>query len=124
MLFQIDHASPLGLSEQISGQIRAGIVSGDLAAGERLPPARELGRSLQVNMHTVLKAYAVLRDDGLLELRRGSGARVTEGVNPALVRLTELTAELAEQARKLGLSSAELIARIEGAYPAHGPQPS
>lgn len=71
MLFRVDHESPVSLADQIAVQVRSAIVSEGLAPGERLPPARELAKSLRVNMHTVLRAYQQLRDEGLIEMRQG-----------------------------------------------------
>lgn len=49
---------------QIRSQIIAGIARGDLAAGDALPSVRRLASDLGINLHTVNKAYAVLRDEG------------------------------------------------------------
>ena len=64
MLFRVDQESPVSLADQIAVPVPATIASDDLAPGERLPPARELAKSLRVNMHTVLRAYQQLRDEG------------------------------------------------------------
>jgi DNA-binding transcriptional regulator YhcF (GntR family) len=113
MLFRLDHGSPVSLAEQIAVQVRAGIVSGELVAGERLPPARDLGVALGVNMHTVLRAYAALREDGLIEMRQGRGAWVRQDAGPVLVRLKELAGQLVAEGRKLGLTRPELVRLIE-----------
>lgn len=115
MLFRVDAASPVSLAGQIAVQVRAGIVSGDLSPGERLPPARDLARALQVNMHTVLRAYGQLRDEGVIEMRQGRGAWVREDAGPGLMRVTELAAQLAAEARKLGLSPQEITRLVERA---------
>ncbi|MFC0314168.1 GntR family transcriptional regulator [Gordonia phosphorivorans] len=78
MLFRIRPGSEEPIFGQIADAVRAELCTGGLRSGDRLPPAREVASALQVNMHTVLRAYQDLRDEGLVELRRGRGAVVTE----------------------------------------------
>lgn len=113
MLFRVDHASSVSLSDQIALQVRAGIVSETLASGERLPAARDLATALHVNMHTVLRAYARLREEGIIEMRQGRGAWVRPEANQTLVRVTELAAQLATEARKIGLSPQDILRLVE-----------
>ncbi len=113
MLFRVDQASSVSLADQIAVQVRAGIVSGELAAGDRLPAARDLSKALRVNMHTVLRAYARLRDEGIVEMRQGRGAWVRPEANATMVRIAELAGQLAAEARKLGLSPQE-VSRLVG----------
>lgn len=115
MLFRVDAASSVSLADQIAVQVRAGIVNGDLAPGERLPPARDLARALRVNMHTVLRAYGQLRDEGVIEMRQGRGAWVRENAGAGLIRVTELAAQLVIEARKLGLSPQDITRLVERA---------
>ncbi|MGK9147696.1 GntR family transcriptional regulator [Plantibacter flavus] len=117
MLFRIDPDSAVSLAEQVAVQVRAGIAAGELAPGERLPPARDLATGLRVNMHTVLRAYAQLRDDGLVGMRQGRGAWVREDAAPGLIRVNELVEELVAEARKVGLSPQELGRMIERSRP-------
>lgn len=113
MLFRVDPTSAVSLAEQIAVQVRSGIAKGELAPGERLPPARDLARALQINMHTVLRAYGELRDDGLIGMRQGRGAWVREDAAPGLVRVNELVTQLVAEARKLGLTPQDLGRMIE-----------
>ncbi len=113
MLFRVDQVSPISLADQIAVQVRAGIVSGDLAPGERLPAARDLAQALRVNMHTVLRGYARLRDEGMIEMRQGRGAWVRAEANATMVRIAALAGQLASEARKLGLSPQEVSRLIE-----------
>ena len=113
MLFRVDHQSVTSLTEQIAAQVRAAIASDELSRGERLPPARELATALRVNMHTVLRAYQRLRDEGLIEMRQGRGAFVTDTAGTSLLQIGELTRQLVTEAKKLGLTPAEVHARLD-----------
>ena len=112
MLWRIDAQSPQPLHEQLAGQIRRGIATGELAEGEKLPPARDLAKGLGVNMHTVLRAFQTLRDEGLLEVRRGRGTSVSAGATSA-TRHVELARRLVSEARRAGLSNKEIIRLVE-----------
>ena len=112
MLVKVDETSSAPLYEQIAGGLRRAIADGEVKTGERLPPAKQLAASLDVNMHTVLKAYSQLRDEGVVEMRRGRGVSV---IGPAADRaeLTELARTLVADARKAGLSSREILKLVE-----------
>jgi GntR family transcriptional regulator len=72
----IDRADPLPLHDQVAAQIRRAIADGEASPGERLPLARDLAAVLGVNKNTVLRALHQLREEGLLEFRRGRGISV------------------------------------------------
>ena len=109
MLYRVDLGSTTPLAEQIAGCVRRGLLEGLLKPGDRLPAARELAGSLGVNMHTVLRGYAKLQDEGLIELRRGRGATVTGGDPAGRARATEAIRELVAVARHNGLGAEELL---------------
>jgi DNA-binding transcriptional regulator YhcF (GntR family) len=112
MRWKIDHSSRESLQHQIAGCVRQGVASGELTVGERLPPAVELAEALSVDRNTVLSAYRQLRDEGLLEFRRGRGARVASTVTePAAV--AEAAQALVTVARQHGLERNDLIRLIE-----------
>lgn len=115
MLFRVDSSSDIPLFDQLSSSIRAAAMSGGLSAGERLPSARELAESLDINVHTVLRAYQLLRDEGLIELRRGRGAIVTEQVRDYSGLHLAIEAVVLE-GRALDISPAALAALIREAY--------
>jgi GntR family transcriptional regulator len=75
----IDPSSSVPLHEQVAAAIRRAIADGEAQPGERLPPARDLAGVLGVNANTVLRALRTLRDEGLLEFRRGRGVTVSGG---------------------------------------------
>ena len=76
MLIRVDRNAAGPLHEQVADAIRTAVLNGDAMRGERLPAARELAESLNISLHTVLRAYQEMRDEGLIELRRGTGAVV------------------------------------------------
>lgn len=112
MLIQIDESSTVPLFTQIAGQVRRGIADGSLTAGDRLAPARELAASLGVNMHTVLRAYQELRDEGLVEMRRGRGVTVSKEA-PDVAPLVELATAYIAAARRRGMTDDVVIAHLK-----------
>lgn len=82
MYIRLKRTSVTPLFSQIAGSIRADVQQGRLSPGAKLPPGRLLAEALNVNTHTVLRAYQLLRDEGVVELRRGRGAIVIEPIDP------------------------------------------
>jgi GntR family transcriptional regulator len=115
VLIRIDPSRSTPLADQIAASVRRGIADGDVRAGERLPGARELAASLQVSIHTVLAGYAQLRDEGLIELRRGRGSIVREGVPAGRAAVLELAQQLVHAARRLDLDEDEVVDLVRGA---------
>ncbi len=112
MLFRMDPESGTGLADQLAGQVRGALITGLLQPGARLPPAREVATGLAINMHTVLRAYSQLRDDGLIELRRGRGARVRTDVDVRTVGLDRQIRDLLDAAGRLGLDPEQVVEQI------------
>jgi DNA-binding transcriptional regulator YhcF (GntR family) len=112
MLLKVDHSSVQALHDQLAGQLRAAISVGAVKPGERLAPARELAAGLDVNVHTVLRALKTLREEGLVDMRRGRGTVVT-GVAPKLASLSELAGQLVSEARRSGLNREEIIELVD-----------
>ncbi|WP_406143286.1 GntR family transcriptional regulator [Streptomyces sp. NBC_01012] len=113
MLFRVLPGSPVPLGEQIAACVRGAIADGSAAPGERLPSAREVAESLGVNVHTVLRGYQRLRDESLIELRRGRGAVITAAPGAAgQARLTDAVHSLIAQARELGLTDQEFLTLV------------
>ena len=73
---KVDKSDPTDLYEQVAAEIRRAIAEGEAKPGERLPPAKDLAAILEVNTNTVLRSLRLLRDEGLLEFRRGRGISV------------------------------------------------
>src|SRR5713226_6752288 len=73
---KVDRTDPAPLHEQVAARIRRAIADGEAGPGERLPLAKDLAAVLGVNKNTVLRALHALRQEGLLEFRRGRGITV------------------------------------------------
>jgi GntR family transcriptional regulator len=115
MLFRVLPSSPVPLGEQIAACVRGAIADGTATPGERLPPARQVADSLGINVHTVLRGYQRLRDESLIELRRGRGAVITaEAGTAGRARLTEAVHALIAQARELGLTDQDFLTLVQG----------
>jgi GntR family transcriptional regulator len=80
MHLRIEPHSGVPLGTQITRQIKLAIAKGRLEAGDRLPSARDLANDLQVNFHTVRKAYSQLERERLLDSARGRGTFVASEV--------------------------------------------
>lgn len=76
MLLKVDFESEEALYIQLCNQIIMGIATDMLHEGDSLPSVRQLAEEIGINMHTVNKAYAVLRQEGFLRLDRRRGAVV------------------------------------------------
>lgn len=111
MPFSVDHREAVPLHEQVAAEIRRAIADGEARPGDRLPPARDLAAVLGVNSNTVLRALRLLRDEGLLEFRRGRGVRVIGSPDQSAV--TMRAKELVRFARRHGYRRDELLALIE-----------
>lgn len=103
-----DSSQPLYL--QLSQQIRHAMETGALRPGDQLPGIRTLAEQLIVSAATVAKAYSCLESDGVLEMRHGSGAFVSDSVRPperiqgARARVRRVVAKLREE----GLGDAQI----------------
>jgi GntR family transcriptional regulator len=108
---KVDREEPLELYLQVAAELRRAIADGEAKAGERLPPARDLAAVLGVNTNTVLRALRALRDEGLLDFRRGRGVTVagTSERGAVVAKAKELVAF----ARQQGYRRRDLVRIIE-----------
>jgi GntR family transcriptional regulator len=110
---KLDRSDPLPLYEQVAAELRRAIADGEAGPGERLPPAKDLAAVLGVNTNTVLRALRILRDEGLLEFRRGRGVTVAGDRRSGEVTLR--ARELVRFARSQGYRVDELVEIIQRA---------
>jgi GntR family transcriptional regulator len=109
---KLDRSDPTALYEQVAAQIRRSIAEGEAKPGERLPPAKDLAAVMGVNTNTVLRALRSLRDEGLLDFRRGLGIRASG--TPDQGAVAARARDLVAFARKHGYRAEELVAIIQG----------
>ncbi len=108
---KVNKSDPTDLYEQVAAEIRRAIAEGEATPGERLPPAKDLAAILGVNTNTVLRSLRMLRDEGLLEFRRGRGISVAG--TPARGAVVQRAKELVHFARGQGYRLDELVKIIE-----------
>lgn len=111
MLLRIDPTRDEPVFAQLAASIRADAAAGRVRPGDRLPSAREVAAALGVNLHTVLHAYQQLRDEGLIDMRRGRGAVVTDAAAPLAAVRADVEA-LVRRAARDGVPREALVAMV------------
>lgn len=125
MKILISNASPDPIYEQIVRQIRAQILSGDLAEGELLPSIRRLAQDLQISVITTKRSYEELEREGFINTVGGKGTFVA-AQKPDFLRemkmkaVEEKLAQAVDQARLLGVSSGQLAEMLQLLYGEEG----
>lgn len=114
MLVRVNEASERPIYAQIADSVRGDILSGRIGPGTVLPPAREVATGLGINVHTVLRAYQQLRDEGLVDLKRRRGAVVTARATD-MAALRDEVRGLVERAAGLGIGPEALAALVQSA---------
>ncbi len=110
---KIDPSDPTPLYLQVAAEMRRAIADGEAARGDRLPLAKDLATVLNVNTNTVLRALRTLRDEGLLDFRRGR--RITVTGTPQRSGVLRRVNELVDYAHTNGYRREELITMITDA---------
>ena len=104
--FALDVHSGVPVYRQLIDQVRAGIASGSLTAGDQLPTVRQLAVDLAINPNTVMRAYRELELGGLLETQQGTGTFISE---------RKVTQDDAEHDRQLAQLVSDFVARAGAA---------
>ena len=121
MVIILSNSSDEPIYQQIVTQIKAQIMSGELAAGEALPSMRMLAQQLRISVITTKRAYEELEKEGFIETIAGKGCYVktqnTEFLREETIRQTEeILAKACERARMCGLSLEEMKEILELVY--------
>lgn len=90
MVIQLDMQSDIPIYSQLINQIIEGIASGSLQPGEPLPSVRSLSSDIGINLHTVNKAYTLLKQDGFIQIHRQKGVVIQPEGMPGVTPEYEL----------------------------------
>ena len=89
MILRIDFDSEVPIYIQIKNQVIEGIARGEIEKDEELPSVRALAEDIGVNMHTVNKAYNILKDEGYIKIDRRKGAMISLALNNSMDKFKE-----------------------------------
>lgn len=122
MLIEIDFNSDEAIYMQLRNQIILGIATSQLIEGEALPSVRQLADNIGINMHTVNKAYNVLKQEGFIQLDRRKGAIISIDVDKlkALAVMKEQLYVILAQGSCKGISKEEVHALVDELYEEYG----
>ena len=118
MLIKIDFSSSEAIYQQLCNQIILGIATADLEEGDVLPSVRQMADDIGINMHTVNKAYTILKQEGFVKVDRRRGAIVSVDVDALQARqhLEKDFRKLLAQARCRNMSRQELHRMVDAIY--------
>ncbi len=122
MLIEIDFNSDEALYVQLQNQIIMGIAMNLIREGDSLPSVRQLANTVGINMHTVNKAYAVLKQEGFIQLDRRRGAVIAIDMDQAraLLEMKEQLRVLLARGRCKNISKEEVHALVDEIYEEYG----
>jgi GntR family transcriptional regulator len=125
--FAIDLHSGVPVYRQLIDQVRGGIASGSLTAGDQLPTVRQLAVDLEINPNTVMRAYRELELGGLLETHQGTGTfiankKIEKKSAERDRQLSQMAGEFAARAGAAGFSLEDLIERLRDLLPSPAPR--
>jgi DNA-binding transcriptional regulator YhcF (GntR family) len=112
LAIELDRDAEVPLGVQLAWALRARILTGALAAGDRLPALHRLADQLGVNANTIRAVYQRLEQDGLVATRHGSGTFVTGSGDGEGGALAQLAANAARAAHDAGIDPREVAAAL------------
>lgn len=118
MFIEIDFNSDEAIYIQLRNQIIMGIATSSIQEGDTLPSVRQLADNIGINMHTVNKAYNVLRQEGFLQLDRRRGAVICIDVDKlqALEDMKEQMTVLLAKGRCKNITKEEVHNLVDEIY--------
>ena len=122
MILEVDFNSEEALYIQLRNQIIVGIATNRLKEGESLPSVRQLAESIGINMHTVNKAYTVLKQEGFVKVDRRRGAVIAIDADRIsdLEQMQESLRVILARASCRNISREEVHALIDEIYEEYG----
>lgn len=122
MILEVDFNSEEALYIQLRNQIIVGIATNRLKEGESLPSVRQLAESIGINMHTVNKAYTVLKQEGFVKVDRRRGAVIAIDADRIsdLEQMRESLRIILARASCRNISREEVHALIDEIYEEYG----
>ena len=122
MILEVDFKSEEALYIQLRNQIIVGIATNRLKEGESLPSVRQLAESIGINMHTVNKAYTVLKQEGFVKVDRRRGAVIAIDADRIsdLEQMRESLRVILARASCRNISREEVHALIDEIYEEYG----
>ena len=122
MIIEIDFNSDEAIYLQLRNQIVLGIATARFREGDALPSVRQLAESIGINMHTVNKAYSVLRQEGFVKVDRRKGAVIAIDINKiqAVEELRETMKVILAKAWCKNISREEVHSLIDEIYEDYG----
>ena len=122
MILEVDFNSEEALYIQLRNQIIVGIATNRLKEGESLPSVRQLAESIGINMHTVNKAYTVLKQEGFVKVDRRRGAVIAIDADRIsdLEQMRESLRVILARASCRNISREEVHALIDEIYEEYG----
>ncbi len=122
MIVEIDFNSEEAIYMQLRNQIIIGIATSQLREGEMLPSVRQLAEVVGINMHTVNKAYSVLREEGYIKIDRRRGAVIAIDIDKlqAMEDMKEELFILLARASLKNITAAEVHEMIDEIYAEYG----
>ena len=122
MILEVDFNSEEALYIQLRNQIIVGIATNRLKEGESLPSVRQLAESIGINMHTVNKAYTVLKQEGFVKVDRRRGAVIAIDADriSELEQMRESLRVILARASCRNISREEVHALIDEIYEEYG----